>query len=82
MAPITSTKMGVVEFKVPASELLILLPMVAKMNAGSKYPINPESTRRSPFFFGNVEILVKAQGDRVRPAIKILAAPISIGVKA
>ncbi len=41
--PMTSAKMGVSAFNIPASELSILVSAIQKRYAGKKLPNNPES---------------------------------------
>ena len=80
--PTNNTKIGVTAFKVPESELLILLPAVPKTMAGRRYPNKPERKITPTLSDGKSFRFLIAQGMRNVPATKILPAPISIPVKA
>lgn len=75
-APVIITKMGVSELSVPANALSIDSSAIQKRKAGIKLPNVPDKNTSQHFFQGIFLIALKATGDNIIPAEKILSAAI------
>ena len=76
-----NTKMGVVEFKVPANELFNLLPTQENIKAGKRFPRMPMPKSHLNLSIGIVFMPLNTQGSKKTEAKNTRPAPSSTGVR-
>ena len=72
--PTRMVKKGVNAFKIPASELSILVSARQNKKAGIKLPRIPDNATKPNLFLGTCLIALKAKGIKTTPALKMRKA--------